>query len=426
MGGALSRLDRLAPMRVLVSGGAGYIGSHTVVQLVAAGHDVVIVDNFANSKPTVVGRLESLTGTHLPVHSFDLLDQDKVERLFAQEPIDAVIHFAGLKSVGESVEKPLEYYENNIGSTFSLVRAMRRHNVHKLVFSSSATVYGVSEPPFTEDMPTGASNRYGWTKVMIEQILRDVALADPSWRIALLRYFNPVGAHESGTIGEDPQGVPNNLMPFVAQVAVGRREKLRIFGGDYPTPDGTALRDFIHVEDLAAGILRPSTSSARPRRLCRRGTSAPASRTSVLEVVHAFGRAAGRELPYEIVERRPGDLPCRLRRPQPRPRGARLAREADIDDMCVDSWRWQSQNPEGYPRRLRAPRQTAVCRWAAPSAAHPGRGPRPPRVAVPRGWRLTRGSIARHPRPPPRGWGPPTLGTARRPGSPPGAGVSAS
>lgn len=336
-------------MRVLVSGGAGYIGSHTVVQLVAAGHDVVIVDNFANSKPTVVGRLESLTGTHLPVHSFDLLDQDKVERLFAQEPIDAVIHFAGLKSVGESVAKPLEYYENNIGSTFSLVRAMRRHNVHKLVFSSSATVYGVSEPPFTEDMPTGASNPYGWTKVMIEQILRDVALADPSWRIALLRYFNPVGAHESGTIGEDPQGVPNNLMPFVAQVAVGRREKVRIFGGDYPTPDGTALRDYIHVEDLAAGHLAALDKLGK--------TEAPVSTwnlgtgvgTSVLEVVHAFGRAVGRELPYEIVERRPGDLPAAYADPSLAHEELGWRAKRDIDDMCADSWRWQSQNPEGYP-----------------------------------------------------------------------------
>ena len=209
-------------MRVLVSGGAGYIGSHTVVQLVAAGHDVLIVDNFANSKPTVLARLEALTGEHLPLHAFDLRDQDKTEHLFANERIDAVIHFAGLKAVGESVAKPLEYYENNIVSTFSLVRAMRRHGVTQLVFSSSATVYGDNEPPFTEDMRTGASNPYGWSKVMIEQILRDVAAADPTWRIALLRYFNPVGAHPSGTIGEDPHGLPNNLMPFVAQVAVGR------------------------------------------------------------------------------------------------------------------------------------------------------------------------------------------------------------
>src|SRR6478735_5313626 len=215
-------------MRVLVSGGAGYIGSHTVVQLVAAGHEVLIVDNFGNSKPTVVNRLEALTGTHLEVHSFDLRDHDKAEHLFANEKIDAVIHFAGLKAVGESVELPLEYYENNLVSTFSLVRAMRRHGVTKLVFSSSATVYGHNSPPLTEEMSTAATNPYGWTKVMIEQILRDVAAADPSLRIALLRYFNPVGAHASGTIGEDPQGIPNNLMPFIAHAAVGWRAERTI------------------------------------------------------------------------------------------------------------------------------------------------------------------------------------------------------
>src|SRR6478735_1285254 len=247
------RLARVSTMRVLVSGGAGYIGSHTVVQLVAAGHDVLIVDNFGNSKPTVVNRLEALTESPLEVHSFDLTDHDKTEHLFAHEKIDAVIHFAGLKAVGESVEKPLEYYENNLVSTFSLVRAMKRHGVDKLVFSSSATVYGTDQEAATEDRPTSATNPYGWTKVMIEQILRDVAAAEEGWRIALLRYFNPVGAHESGTIGEDPQGIPNNLVPFIAQVAVGRRDKLRVFGDDYPTADGTCERDYIHVEDLAAG-----------------------------------------------------------------------------------------------------------------------------------------------------------------------------
>src|SRR6476469_3811015 len=241
-------------MRVLVSGGAGDIGSHTVVQLVAAGHEVVIVDSFANAKPTVINRLEALTGTHLPVHGFDLRDEDKTQHLFAHEKIDAVIHFAGLKAVGESVEQPLEYYENNLGSTFSLVRAMRRHGVRRLVFSSSATVYGAQAPvPMHEDLPTSATNPYGWTKVMQEQVLRDVAAADPTWRIALLRYFNPVGAHPSGTIGEDPSGPPNNLMPYIAQVAVGRREQLDVFGDDYDTPDGTGVRDYIHVDDLAAG-----------------------------------------------------------------------------------------------------------------------------------------------------------------------------
>ncbi len=265
-------------MRVLVSGGAGYIGSHTVVQLVAAGHEVVIVDSFANAKPTVVNRLEALTGTHLPVHGFDLRDEDKTQHLFAHEKIDAVIHFAGLKAVGESVEKPLEYYENNLGATFSLVRAMRRHHVDKLVFSSSATVYGANASvPMREEMPTSATNPYGWTKVMIEQVLRDVAAAEPHWRIALLRYFNPVGAHPSGTIGEDPQGIPNNLMPFIAQVAVGKLEKLRVFGDDYDTPDGTALRDYIHVEDLAAGHLAALNRLLTTDPRSPRGTSAPAT-----------------------------------------------------------------------------------------------------------------------------------------------------
>src|SRR5690242_2156074 len=297
-------------MRVLVSGGAGYIGSHTVVQLVAAGHDVVVVDSFANAKPSVVERLEALTGAPLDVRSFDLTDVDKTEHLFAHEPFDAVIHFAGFKAVGESVELPLEYYENNLGSTFSLVRAMRRHGVSTLVFSSSATVYGADAPvPMQEDLPTSATNPYGWTKVMQEQILRDVAAADPSWRIALLRYFNPVGAHPSGTIGEDPSDIPNNLMPYIAQVAVGRREKLQVFGDDYPTPDGTGVRDYIHVEDLAAGhvaALNKLASTDRPVSTWNLGTG---QGTSVLELFHAFERAAGRKLAYEVVGRRPGDLP---------------------------------------------------------------------------------------------------------------------
>jgi UDP-glucose 4-epimerase len=337
-------------MRVLVSGGAGYIGSHTVVQLVAAGHEVVIVDSFANAKPTVVNRLEALTGKHLPVHAFDLCDGEKTEQLFAHEKIDAVIHFAGLKAVGESVAKPLEYYENNLGTTFSLVRAMRRHHVDKLVFSSSATVYGADAAvPMREDMPTSATNPYGWTKVMIEQVLRDVAVAEPSWRIALLRYFNPVGAHPSGTIGEDPQGIPNNLMPFIAQVAVGKLEKLRVFGGDYDTPDGTALRDYIHVEDLAAGhlaALNRLTTTDAPVSTWNLGTG---QGTSVLEVLHAFERACGHELPYEVVGRRPGDIAASYADPSRAEAELGWRAKKDIDDMCADQWRWQSANPQGYP-----------------------------------------------------------------------------
>jgi len=337
-------------MRVLVSGGAGYIGSHTVIQLLAAGHDVLIVDNFANAKRTVVNRLESITGEHLVVHAFDLRDADRTEHLFAQERIDAVIHFAGYKAVGESVEKPLEYYENNLGSTFCLVAAMARHDVTKLVFSSSATVYGANAPvPMKEDFPTSATNPYGWTKVMIEQILHDLAVAQPNWRIAVLRYFNPVGAHTSGTIGEDPSGEPGNLLPFICQVAVGRLEKLRIFGDDYDTPDGTPLRDYIHVEDLAAGhvaALARLTSTDRSVSTWNLGTG---KGTSVFEMLHAFERAVGRALPYEVVGRRPGDIATSYADPGRANAELGWTATRTIDDMCADSWRWQSQNPKGYP-----------------------------------------------------------------------------
>ena len=337
-------------MRVLVSGGAGYIGSHAVIQLIAAGHDVLIVDNFSNAKPTVINRLESITGERLPVHEFDLRDADRTEHLFAHEQIDAVIHFAGYKAVGESVEKPLEYYDNNLGSTFALIRAMARHTVTKLVFSSSATVYGESAPvPMKEDFPTSATNPYGWTKVMIEQILRDVAVAQPSWRIALLRYFNPVGAHASGTIGEDPSGIPNNLVPYISQVAVGRLEKLRIFGDDYDTPDGTALRDYIHVEDLAAGHVAALARLDSADRAVSTWNLGTGTGSSVFDVLHAFERAVGRELPYEVVGRRAGDIAASYA--DPGRANAELGWRATrtIDDMCADSWRWQSQNPKGYP-----------------------------------------------------------------------------
>ena len=337
-------------MRVLVSGGAGYIGSHTVVQLIAAGHDVIVVDSFANAKPSVVGRLEALTGMPLDVRSFDLTDHDKTEHLFADEQIDAVIHFAGFKAVGESVEKPLEYYENNLVSTFSLVRAMRRHNVHKLVFSSSATVYGDNaQVPMQEDAPTSATNPYGWTKVMIEQVLRDVAAADPSWRIALLRYFNPVGAHASGTIGEDPSGIPNNLMPFIAQVAVGRRDKLSIYGGDYPTPDGTGVRDYIHVEDLAAGHVAALHRLGESDTAVNTWNLGTGHGTSVLEMLHAFERSVGHDLAHEIVDRRPGDIAESYADPTKAEADLGWRATRTVDDMCVDTWRWQSTNPDGYP-----------------------------------------------------------------------------
>ncbi len=337
-------------MRVLVSGGAGYIGSHTVVQLVEAGHDVLIVDNFSNAKPTVLGRLEAITGQAIPLHSFDLRDYDKTEHLFAAEQIDAVVHFAGFKAVGESVEKPLEYYENNLGATFSLVRAMRRHNVHKLVFSSSATVYG-AEPrlPMTEDLPTSATSPYGWTKVMIEQVLSDVARADGRLRVALLRYFNPVGAHPSGSIGEDPADIPNNLMPYIAQVAVGRLEQLQVFGDDYDTPDGTGVRDYIHVEDLAAGhvaALERLASTTSPVNVWNLGSG---KGTSVLELLHAFEKAVGHELPHEIVGRRAGDIAASYADPTKAKDELDWETTKTVDDMCADTWRWQQQNPNGYP-----------------------------------------------------------------------------
>ena len=338
-------------MRVLVSGGAGYIGSHTVVHLTAAGHDVLVVDNFGNAKPAVMARLDALTDTHIPVHAFDLTDRDKTEHLFATEQIDAVVHFAGLKAVGESVQLPLDYYENNLRSTFSLLRAMRRHGCSTLVFSSSATVYGDQAPvPYREDYePLQANSPYGRTKVMIETVLRDVAHIDPSWRIAVLRYFNPVGAHPSGAIGEDPQGIPNNLMPFIAQVAVGKLEKLRVFGDDYDTPDGTALRDYIHVEDLAAGhlaALNRLLSTDRPVSTWNLGTG---HGTSVLEVLHAFERACGHELPYEVVGRRPGDIAASYADPSRAEAELGWRAEKTIDDMCADQWHWQRNNPLGYP-----------------------------------------------------------------------------
>jgi UDP-glucose 4-epimerase len=337
-------------MRVLVSGGTGYIGSHTVLSLIESGHEVLVVDDFSNSKPSVVGRLEELSGTHIPVHGFDLTDTEKTDQLFGSEQIDAVIHFAGLKAVGESVEKPLEYYANNIGATFSLVNAMRRHGVHRLVFSSSATVYGDHAPvPYREDYePLSAASPYGRSKVMIEHVLSDVAAAG-DLRVALLRYFNPVGAHPSGTIGEDPQGIPNNLMPFIAQVAVGRREKLSVFGNDYPTADGTCERDYIHVEDLAAGhvaALEHVDVMPTPARAFNLGSGRG---TSVLELLHAFERAVGREIPHEFVGRRAGDLPAYWADPTRADEELGWRTERSIDDMCADVWRWQSMNPQGYP-----------------------------------------------------------------------------
>ena len=337
-------------MRILVSGGAGYIGSHTTLQLIAAGHEAVIVDDFRRSKRSVVPRLEQLAGRPIEVHALDLTDLDATDELLASGSFEAVIHFAGLKAVGESVQEPLAYYRNNLGSTFSLLGAMGRHGVHKLVFSSSATVYGEHAPvPMKEDFPTSANNPYGWTKVMQEQVFRDAAVADPSLRVALLRYFNPVGAHASGTIGEDPAGFPNNLMPILVEVAVGRREKFMVFGDDYPTPDGTGRRDYLHVEDLAAGhvaALEQLAVTDDAVSTWNLGTGRP---TSVKEMLDAFSRACGQDLAHEIAPRRPGDIAESYADPTKAESELGWTATRTIDQMCEDSWRWASQNPDGYP-----------------------------------------------------------------------------
>jgi UDP-glucose 4-epimerase len=335
-------------MNILVTGGAGYIGSITTVQLLAAGLNAVILDNFANSRPAVLARIERVAGRPPAFVQGDVRDRALLERVLRERQIDAVIHFAGLKAVGESVSMPLAYYDNNVHGTVQLLEAMHAANVRTMVFSSSATVYGdAAKMPLHEGLPTSATNPYGRTKLMIEQILADVAASDPSWSMTALRYFNPVGAHESGLIGEDPQGVPNNLMPYIAQVAVGRLPRLRVFGDDYPTPDGTGVRDYIHVVDLADGHLAALRyAHGRPGlHVFNLGTGRG---NSVLEMLAAFGRACGRELPYEVVPRRPGDVAACWADPTRAEQtlGWRAART--LEQMCADTWRWQSMNPGGY------------------------------------------------------------------------------
>lgn len=336
--------------QILVTGGAGYIGSHTCVELLAAGYDVVVVDNLCNAKAESLRRVEEIAGRKLAGFvQADIRDRDTLRALFRDHDFESVIHFAALKAVGESVAKPLMYYENNIAGTVALAETMAEAGVKSMVFSSSATVYGdPASVPIREDFPTGPTNPYGRTKWMMEYVLRDVAAADPEWRVALLRYFNPVGAHESGRIGEDPNGIPNNLMPFVSQVAVGRLPRLRVFGGDYPTSDGTGVRDYIHVVDLAQGhVAAVKRLAERPGVLTvNLGTGRG---YSVLEVVKAFETASGRPVPYEIVDRRPGDVAqCYA---DPALAEAELGWRAvrGIDAMCRDAWRWQSGNPQGYP-----------------------------------------------------------------------------
>ena len=327
-------------MKVLVTGGAGYIGGHTSVELLNAGHEVVVIDNFVNSKPEALDNIRKITGRDLAFYKADLRDREAVRRIFEEHQIDAAIHFAGLKAVGESVHKPMEYYDNNLGGFFVLAEEMAAHGVKKLVFSSSATVYGMNNPvPFREDYPTSATNPYGYTKVMIEQMLRDLAVADPDWSIVMLRYFNPIGAHESGLIGEDPNGIPNNLLPYVAQVAVGKLPCLNVFGDDYDTPDGTGVRDYIHVVDLALGHLAALkyADGHKGAEAINLGTGRG---TSVLEIVHAFERASGREIPYRVTPRRPGDIATCYADTSKAAKLLGWKAERTIDDMCRDSWRF--------------------------------------------------------------------------------------
>ena len=335
-------------MKILVTGGAGYIGSHTVVELLNAGMEAVVLDNLSNASEKSLQRVRNITGKEVPFYQGDIRDREKLEEIFTKEAVDAVIHFAGLKAVGESVRKPWEYYENNIGGTLTLIDVMRQHGVKKMIFSSSATVYGnPAQIPITEDCPKGqCTNPYGWTKSMLEQILTDIQKADDEWSIVLLRYFNPIGAHKSGLIGENPNGIPNNLMPYITQVAVGKLERLGVFGDDYDTPDGTGVRDYIHVVDLAEGHVKALKKLQEPGLgIYNLGTG---KGYSVLEIVKSFEAASGVKIPYEIKPRRAGDIAVCYAD------ASKAKKELDweacygILEMCEDSWRWQKNNPNGY------------------------------------------------------------------------------
>lgn len=337
-------------MNILVTGGAGYIGSHTCVLLQEAGHNVIVADNLSNSSQTSLERVEAITGKAVVFYKADLLDRNAMEKIFSENSIDAVIHFAGLKAVGESVAKPLYYYHNNITGTLILCELMQKYGVKNIVFSSSATVYGDPETvPITEGSALHATNPYGRTKLMLEEILKDLNVADPSFNVAILRYFNPVGAHESGTIGEDPNGIPNNLMPFIAQVAVGKREKLSVFGSDYDTPDGTGVRDYIHVVDLADGHLKALDKLTENPGVVvyNLGTG---TGYSVLDMVNAFSKASGVDIPYILTDRRPGDIASCFADPSFAAKELGWKAEKTIEDMCLDTWKWQSQNPQGYKK----------------------------------------------------------------------------
>ena len=335
-------------MNILLTGGAGFIGTHTCVELLNAGHNAIIVDNFYNSCAEAVRRVEEITGKKVKLCNADVCDPEAMEKIFAENAIDAVIHFAAYKAVGESVAKPMEYYRNNLDCTLTTLETMRRHGVKRFIFSSSATVYGIPDHmPLDETMPTSCTNPYGWTKYMNERILTDVAHANPDWSIVLLRYFNPIGAHESGRIGEMPNGIPNNLMPYISQVAAGKREQLSVFGDDYPTPDGTGVRDYIHVVDLAKGHVAAAAYAAEHTgvEVINLGTG---HGYSVLDIVKAFEKVNGVKVPYKIVERRPGDIAECWADPKKAKELLGWTAEKTLEDMCRDTWRWQTMNPNGY------------------------------------------------------------------------------
>lgn len=335
-------------MHILVTGGCGYIGSHTVVELVDAGHQVTVVDNLSNASAVSLRKVEELTGRHVAFAEFDVRDAERLDALFGASSFDAVVHFAGLKAVGESTARPLDYYANNIGCTLTLCRVMAAHDVRRLVFSSSATVYGDPRSvPIVETAPIAPTNPYGQTKAMIEQILRDLVASGGGWQLTLLRYFNPIGAHPSGDIGEDPTGIPNNLLPFVAQVAVGRHPQLQIYGDDYDTPDGTGVRDYIHVVDLAGGHLAALEHLPDPDS-CLAVNLGTGTGSSVLEVIRAFEKASGRHVPYLVGPRRPGDVAVVYADVSLAYRALGWKAERSLADACADTWRWQSRHPDGY------------------------------------------------------------------------------
>jgi UDP-glucose 4-epimerase len=334
-------------MSVLITGGTGYIGSHTVVEFLNNDYDVIIMDNLSNSKKETLNRIEKITGKMPKFYEIDLLDKKGMKEIFEENKIDSVIHFAGLKAVGESVEKPLLYYKNNITGTVNLLEVMKEYDVKKIVFSSSATVYGYStDVPFNENTPLSATNPYGRTKLMIEEILRDIYVSDNSWGIALLRYFNPIGAHESGLIGEDPNGKPNNLMPYITQVAIGKRDKLSVFGDDYDTPDGTGVRDYIHVVDLAKGHLK-ALEKIMKENIAESYNLGTGKGCSVLDLVKTFQKVNDVDIPYEITDRRPGDIATCYADPTKAKKELNWEAEKGIEEMCRDSWNWQKNNPNG-------------------------------------------------------------------------------